>query len=163
MSEKKKRICSALISLLCLVMLLASVMPCSYSADEKTSVTLVCVQDSIKVQGMEWKLYRVGERRSDSIALIGEFEKYTVDMSELSAETIRCIAQTLESFIIGDHIEADADHHGHEDQQGQQCCRIAVIHHGQPPSLPQAPYPGTRISTKVSLTQWQTAIPRYWT
>lgn len=109
MSEKKNRICSALISLLCLVMLLASVMPCSYSADEKTSVTLVCVQDSIKVQGMEWKIYRVGERRSDSFALIGEFEKYPVDMSELSAENIRCIAQTLESFIIGDHIEADAE------------------------------------------------------
>ena len=84
MSEKKKRICSALISLLCLVMLLASVMPCSYSADEKTSVTLVCVQDSIKVQGMEWKIYRVGERRSDSFALIGEFAQSQLRLSGLS-------------------------------------------------------------------------------
>lgn len=109
MSENKNRICSVLLSMLCAVMLLASVVPCSHSAAEKSSVSLICAQDSVKVSDMNWKIYKVGERRSGIFALTGEFGKYPVDMNELSSETVRGIAQALESFIIGDRIKADAE------------------------------------------------------
>ena len=109
MSEKKNRICSVLLSMLCVVMLLASVMPCIHSAEVKASITLVCEQENVRVSDMSWKIYKVGERRSGKFTLTDEFANYPVDMSGLSTENIRGIAQALESFIIGDRIKALAE------------------------------------------------------
>ena len=109
MSEKKNRICSVLLSMLCVVMLLASVMPCIHSAEVKASITLVCEQENVRVSDMSWKIYKVGERHSGKFTLTDEFANYPVDMSGLSTENIRGIAQALESFIIGDRIKALAE------------------------------------------------------
>ncbi|MCR4639271.1 Cna B-type domain-containing protein [Ruminococcus sp.] len=109
MSEKKNKICSVLLSMLCIVMLLSYAMPYSHSAEAGSSVTLICAQDSVKVSDMNWKIYKVGERRSGSFSLTGEYRKYPVDMSELSEDNVRGIAQAIESFIIGDRIKADAE------------------------------------------------------
>lgn len=109
MSEKKNRICSVLLSMLCVVMLLASVMPCIHSAEVKASITLVCEQENVRVSDMSWKIYKVGERRSGKFTLTDEFANYPVDMSGLSTENIRGTAQALESFIIGDRIKAIAE------------------------------------------------------
>ncbi|WP_303804394.1 Cna B-type domain-containing protein [Ruminococcus flavefaciens] len=109
MSEKKNRICSVLLSMLCVVMLLASVMPCIHSAEVKASITLVCEQENIRVSDMSWKIYKVGERRSGKFTLTDKFANYPVDMSGLSTENIRGTAQALESFIIGDRIKALAE------------------------------------------------------
>lgn len=109
MSEKKNRICSVLLSMLCVVMLLASVMPCIHSAEVKASITLVCEQENVRVSDMSWKIYKVGERRSGKFTLTDEFANYPVDMSGLSTENIRGTAQALESFIIGDRIKALAE------------------------------------------------------
>ena len=106
MSEKKNRIFSVLLSLLCIFMLLASVMPDSRAAEANSSVTLVCAQDSVKVSSMYWKIYKVGERRDGRFVLTGKFAGYPVDMNDLDTDTVRGIAQALESFIIGDSIEA---------------------------------------------------------
>lgn len=109
MSEKKNRICSVLLSMLCVVMLLASVMPCIHSAEVKASITLVCEQENVRVSDMSWKIYKVGERRSGKFTLTDKFANYPVDMSGLSTENIRGTAQALESFIIGDRIKALAE------------------------------------------------------
>lgn len=109
MSEKKNRICSVLLSMLCVVMLLASVMPCIHSAEVKASITLVCEQENVRVSDMSWKIYKVGERRSGKFTLTDEFANYPVDMSGLSTKNIRGTAQALESFIIGDRIKALAE------------------------------------------------------
>ena len=96
MTEKKNRIYSVLLSLLCIFMLTASIMPSSRAAGANASVTLICTQDSVKVSSMYWKIYKVGERRSGSFVLTGDFAKYPVDMSGLSTDTVRGIAQALE-------------------------------------------------------------------
>lgn len=108
MSEKKNRIYSVLLSMLCIFMLAVSVMPSSRAAETTASVTLVCAQESVKVSNMSWKIYKVGERRDGKFVLTGSFAKYPVDMNELDTDTVRGIAQALESFIIGDSIEAQA-------------------------------------------------------
>lgn len=116
MSDKKNRLYSILLSLLCILMLSASVIPFSHAAGTKSSVTLVCEQESVKVPGMNWKIYRVGEQRGGRFVLTGEFGNYPVDMGNLDTDTVRGIAQALESFIVGDRIKADAD--GFTDSSG---------------------------------------------
>ena len=109
MSERKNRIYSVLLSLLCIVMLFASVMPYSRAADTKASVTIVCEQESVKVSDMSWKIYKIGERREGNFVLTGEYSRYPIDMTALDTDNVRGIAQALESFIIGDSIKADAE------------------------------------------------------
>lgn len=109
MSEKKNRIYSLMLSLMCVVMLMSFIMPHSSTAEAKASVTLVCAQDSVQVSDMSWKIYKVGERRNEGFVLTGEFSRYPVDMRALDTDTVRGIAQALESFIIGDRISPEAE------------------------------------------------------
>jgi hypothetical protein len=108
MSERKKRIRSALLSLVYIIMLFAFIVPCSTSAETKASVALICAEDSVKVEGMKWRIYKVGERRDGAFALTGSYSRYPIDVRNLTKENVNGTAQALESFIIGDSLGADA-------------------------------------------------------
>lgn len=109
MTEKKKIITSAMLSMICVVMLLSSAIPYRSAALTNSSIKLICAQDDVKVSDMNWKIYKVGERKDNSFALTGEYSKYPVDLSDLDTETARGAAQALESFIIGDKLNAEAE------------------------------------------------------
>ena len=63
-------------------------------------VTLSCVCDDEAVTGMQWSIYRIGERQSGAWVLTGEFAGYPVDLSDPSAEAVGGAAAALEGLIL---------------------------------------------------------------
>ncbi len=77
---------------------------CIGESEQLHSIKLICHNDDIILTGMEWNLYRIGERHIDKIVLSGAFSDYPVDMSDLSEENVEQIAKTLESYAVADDI-----------------------------------------------------------
>ena len=101
----KKRIISGLLSLIfALFIPIAFISNISFAQPEK-GLQLICEEGSTHVEGMHWKLYRIGERRNGELVLTGDFSKYPVIMTGLDENNIRETTQALESFIIGDSAE----------------------------------------------------------
>lgn len=69
------------------------------AAADKT-ITLICRQDGTILSGMEWKLYRVGERDGSEIAFVPALSGYSMDLGDLSPDTIDTAAKTVESYLI---------------------------------------------------------------
>lgn len=78
------------------------------SAIETTNgiLTLTCEQDGFCIASMEWKVYRVGEKRNGELFLTGDFADYPVDLSDISdTDRMTEIASTLNNFAVLDMIE----------------------------------------------------------
>lgn len=100
----KKRLPVIMLAAVCLISLMVMFMPLTASADNDKSITLNCTKDGTVLDGMEWKIYRVGQRDGGDFVLTGDFASYPVDLKDMSAENIIAAGQTLESFSIADNI-----------------------------------------------------------
>ncbi len=69
------------------------------AADDKT-ITLICRQDDTVLSGMEWSLYRVGVRDGSAVQFVPALSGYSIDLGDLSAETVDAAAKTIEGYII---------------------------------------------------------------
>lgn len=101
----KQRVHSALIVIAFVFSLAVMILPLSASAAGDKSMTLSCVKDDVVLDGMNWKIYRVGERDGGDFVLTGSFAAYPVDLRDMSAENVIAAAQTLESYSIADGIQ----------------------------------------------------------
>ena len=77
-----------------------------HADDEDKSLTLVCVQDDVILEGMQWKLYRVGERSNSSRNFVqtGDFEEYQINLRNLSEERVSEAAQTFQAYAVANKI-----------------------------------------------------------
>ncbi|MBP5579719.1 MAG: Cna B-type domain-containing protein [Ruminococcus sp.] len=75
---------------------------CENSSDR--SITLICRKDETILTGMQWKLYRIGERSGNSFTLTGDFAGYPIDMSSITEENVEQTAKTIESYAVADGI-----------------------------------------------------------
>ncbi len=106
MTTIKRRLTGAVVCLLTLIVILASSLPKTAIAEneESKSLTLVCRRDETILQGMDWKLYKVGERIDGELVLTGDFASYPVYLKDTSASAITSAAKALESFAVADKI-----------------------------------------------------------
>lgn len=86
------------------------------SAPDKT-LTLICRRDDITLTGMQWKIYRVGERRDGEFALTGAFSGYPVYLKDMSESAVAQAAKTLDSYTVADGIAPLAA--GKTDESGE--------------------------------------------
>lgn len=96
----KKKLLLVILALGCIIPIALMFIPFSASADNGKSMTLTCVKDGNALEGMKWKLYRIGERKDGEFVLTGEFSGFPVDLKDMSVRNIMAAAQTLEGFTI---------------------------------------------------------------
>lgn len=112
---RKIRIGSAFLCMLCVLHFCAMMFNVS-AAEHNNMLTLICRTEEIILDGMEWKIYKVGERQGNDFVLTGDFSKYEVNLSDLSEKNITEVAKTLESYAIADNItfinEGQTDENG---------------------------------------------------
>jgi len=105
---KNNRILAALMSVVAAFSLIITFVPeAASSADSTTS--LVCISGSKPIEGIHWKIYRIGEVIDNEYVLTGDYEDYPVNLSDLTSENINGTAKALESFVIGDELPCLAE------------------------------------------------------
>ncbi|MBR1822844.1 MAG: Cna B-type domain-containing protein [Ruminococcus sp.] len=104
-----KRIFSRLLGLIFVFFITAAVLPDKVLAQSDKELCIICEEGSTQVEGMRWRLYKVGERRDGEFVLTDRFATYPVSMKGLTEDNIRETAQALESFVIGDQPDITAE------------------------------------------------------
>ncbi len=117
MSTMKNRMFAALISVLCVLSLVAGFAPHDSYAENNKTLTLICRSDDVTLAGMRWKLYRVGERSGDEFVFTGDFADYPVSLGDMTEESVNAAAKTLESYAVADGIAPLAQ--GKTDSNGE--------------------------------------------
>ncbi len=117
MSINKSKLFSIIFSIVMVISTVAVMIPAVVSAEADKTLTLICRKDDITLTGMEWELYKVGERRNDELVLTGAFASYPVDLHDMSADNISAAAKTLEAYAAADQISAFAE--GKTDEKGE--------------------------------------------
>lgn len=64
------------------------------------TITLVCEVKGQPVKGMRWEAFRIGTFDGEKITLQGDFAKYPVDMSDLTASGLADAASTLMEYAF---------------------------------------------------------------
>ena len=106
MTTIKRGFIGAAVFLLSIFVIIASSVPGIVVAEgeESKSLTLICRRDETILTGMDWKLFKVGERIDDKLVLTGDFASYPVYLKDTSASAITSAAKALESFAVADGI-----------------------------------------------------------
>lgn len=80
----------------------------SVSATEENksdTLTITCQNQGMILSNMEWKIYKIADIRSRStFTLSGDFEKYPVNLDNLSTSEMQTAAVTLETYAKVDEI-----------------------------------------------------------
>ncbi|MDE5583111.1 MAG: Cna B-type domain-containing protein [Ruminococcus sp.] len=120
MKVVKSRILSLIVSLITVFSVFSMIVPsmCVKADENDKSLVLVCKNDDTVLVGVEWKLYLVGRRTTDSrnFEMIGDFINNQINMRNLSEERINMIAQTFQTYAVTENIsplqEASSDLNG---------------------------------------------------
>ena len=102
----KNRYTRLTVFLLSMLLCISFCVPFTGSCEDSNdrSITLICRKDETILTGMQWKLYRIGERSGNSFNLTGDFAGYPIDMSSITEENVEQTAKTLESYAVADGI-----------------------------------------------------------
>ncbi len=105
-----------LLGLLLFPLLISAVLPFSVSAEADKTLRLLCAEGAVKIENMNWKIYKIGENNGSELILTGQFADVQVDVQNLQEERNGVIAKTLESFVLSDAIAETAS--GQTDAEG---------------------------------------------
>ena len=117
MSVKKIKLLSIIFCIAMAISTVIAVIPGTASAKTDKTLTLICRKDDVTLSGMQWRLYKVGERQNNEFVLTGEFADYQVDLNDMSADNISSAAKTLEAYAAADQIPTIAA--GKTDENGE--------------------------------------------
>lgn len=106
MTKIRRLTAYTVLCMICMMFVFSIAAPWNISAESDKSITLGCKKDDVVLEGMRWKIYRVGERADNEFVLTGDFANYSVDLIDMSVQNISDAAQTLESYAIADKIDA---------------------------------------------------------
>lgn len=90
-----------------ILMFIAGLMFNTSAAEDKNSkLTLICEHDNVRLAGMNWSVYTIGEKRGNSYSLTSDFADYPIDLSEImeKTEAMTEAASTLSNFAVLDDI-----------------------------------------------------------
>lgn len=105
MPARNNRILTSVLIMLSIAAMLIALMPVNCTAAADKTLTLICRREDVTLVGMQWKLYRVGERKNGDFILTGEFKDYPVYLKDMSESAVASAARTLESYAVADGIE----------------------------------------------------------
>lgn len=107
MSASKSKFLRTLICFIAFLSCLTLIVPLSGQSaqDAERTIKLICRNDDTIIQGMEWRLYRIGERTDDGLSLTGDFSKYPVNINDLTENNVAQKAKTLESYAVADSLQ----------------------------------------------------------
>lgn len=118
---KKIRLFNIIICIITVLSILSLMMPTQkiHAEDENKSLTLVCVNDDVVLAGMQWKLYKVGERRNTAQNFVqtGDFAAFQINMRNLSVERVTEAAQSFQAYAVANKIQPLRE--GATDQNGE--------------------------------------------
>lgn len=118
---KKFRLFNIIICIITVLSLLSLMMPAQkiHAEGEDKSLTLVCVNDDVVLAGMQWKLYKVGERRNTAQNFIqtGDFAAFQINLRNLSVERVTEAAQSFQAYAVANKIPPLRE--GITDQNGE--------------------------------------------
>ena len=122
---KRSTVCRMMSVICSLMMVLGVVIGFPASAATKTGTLHVwCEEDGVILNGMDWKIYRVGSRDGDGFRLEGAYSHYDitlgdpdVPMDQWNADDLNAVAQTLWHYSKIDGIECQAE--GTTDSSGK--------------------------------------------
>ncbi|MDE6101554.1 MAG: Cna B-type domain-containing protein [Ruminococcus sp.] len=118
---KKYKIFNIVICIMTVVSFFSLIIPPqkSHADSNDKSLTLVCVSGDVILEGMQWKLYKVGERSDTEQAFIktGEFAGFQINMRNLAVENVNEMAQSFQSYAIANQIVPVGQ--GETDQNGE--------------------------------------------
>lgn len=117
MSAAKNRVLSVILSAFCVFALIAAFFPQGIHAAGDKSLKLVCVDGDDIIVGMQWKIYRVGERRDNQFVLTGVFANSSASLAQVDKESVNTAAKTLEAFVLSESISPLAE--GKTDSRGE--------------------------------------------
>lgn len=100
MTGISKKVGSILIVMGMALLLCLSCMCTSASAKSSGTIILVNEIKGQAVKGMSWEIFRIGTFDGEKIILQGDFAKYPVDMSDLSASGLADAASTLKDYAF---------------------------------------------------------------
>ncbi len=117
MQVKNKKALSALSIIAGILLIVPMFRPYEAAAENNKKITLSCRQDDTILNGMEWTLYRVGERNGNKIKFIPELNNIFISLGDMSAERVNAAAKTIESYIVAADVAPTAI--GTTDTQGE--------------------------------------------
>lgn len=117
MSAVKNRVFSVILSAFCVFALIAAFFPQSIHAAGDKSLKLICVDGDDILAGMQWRIFKVGERKDNKFVLTGEFAKSSASLAEVDKESVNAAAKTLEAFVLSESISPLAE--GKTDKNGE--------------------------------------------
>lgn len=105
---KKCKLFSIVVCMITVLSVLSLMIPRNVSADgNDKSLTLTCVHDDILLAGMQWKIYKVGQRTNGERQFVqtGDFAGVQISMRRMTSESIQQAAQTFQAYAIASGIE----------------------------------------------------------
>jgi len=112
-------ICAAAIVIFCM----AGVVFSAFAEDKTGTLTLWCANDDDIVEGMHWRIYRIGHRTANDYVFEGDFAGYRATlgdkskpMLDWSTETVAAAGEALKRKAIADSIPFRSE--GYTDSKG---------------------------------------------
>ncbi len=100
MTEISKKVGSVFIIMGMALLLCLSCLCTTATAKSDGKITLVNEVKGQPVKGMRWEIFRIGTFDGEKITLQGDFAKYPVDMSDLTAAGLADAASTLTDYAF---------------------------------------------------------------
>lgn len=100
MTEISKKVGSIFIIIGMTLLLCLSCLCTTATAKTGGTITLVNEVKGQPIKGMRWEIFRIGTFDGEKITLEGDFAKYPVDMSDLTASGLADAASTLKEYAF---------------------------------------------------------------
>ncbi|MDE6671721.1 MAG: hypothetical protein K2K16_05945 [Ruminococcus sp.] len=105
---RKSQLFSVVVCIITVLSVLSLMIPKgTYAEGNDKSMTLVCVNGDTILAGMEWKIYRVGQRSADGQSFVQneDFSAVQINLRRITADSINKAAQSFQSYAIAAGIQ----------------------------------------------------------
>ncbi len=123
MTRAIERFLAAISAAAIVIFCMAGVVFSAFAEDKTGTLTLWCANDDDKVEGMHWRIYRIGHRTANDYVFEGDFAGYRATlgdkskpMLDWSTETVAAAGEALKRKAIADGIPFSSE--GDTDAQG---------------------------------------------
>ncbi|MDE6833703.1 MAG: hypothetical protein K2J39_05590 [Ruminococcus sp.] len=116
---KKSRLLSIVTCIITVLSVLSLMIPKGTYANSDKSMTLVCVSGDTILSGMDWKIYRVGQRSADGQRFVQneDFSGTQINLRRITADSINKAAQSYQSYAVAAKIPPIQE--GFTNEQGE--------------------------------------------
>ncbi|MCM1314290.1 MAG: Cna B-type domain-containing protein [Prevotella sp.] len=105
---RKSKLFSIVVCIITVLSVLSLMIPKgTYAEENDKSITLVCVNGDTILAGMEWKIYRVGQRSANGQNFVQneDFAGTQINLRRITADSVNKAAQSYQSYAIAAGIQ----------------------------------------------------------